>query len=58
MDTKSQDKKVTLLHFIAHSVRVKFPDLLNFDSELRFIEKAAQGMAKFLLWFWLELTIV
>ncbi|XP_014675296.1 PREDICTED: formin-like protein CG32138 [Priapulus caudatus] len=40
---RSQDKKVTLLNFIAHTVKTKFPELLNFDTELRFIEKAAQG---------------
>lgn len=41
-DTKSADKKTSLLHYIQDTVRVKFPDLNNFDSELRFIEKAAQ----------------
>ena len=42
-DTKSADKKMSLLHYIQDTVRVKFHDLNNFDAELRFIEKAAQG---------------
>lgn len=42
-DTKSADKKISLLHYIQDTVRVKFTDLNNFDTELRFIEKAAQG---------------
>lgn len=42
-DTKSADKKISLLHYIQDTVRVKFSDLNNFDTELRFIEKAAQG---------------
>lgn len=42
-DTKSADKKISLLHYIQDTIRVKFSDLNNFDAELRFIEKAAQG---------------
>lgn len=34
---------MTLLHFIVQTVREKFPEVQNFDSELRFIEKAAVG---------------
>lgn len=45
-DTKSADKKMSLLHYIQDTVRTKFPDLNNFDAELRFIEKAAQGKKK------------
>ncbi|KAK4311569.1 hypothetical protein Pmani_016931 [Petrolisthes manimaculis] len=41
-DTKSADKKISLLHYIQDTVRLKFPDLNNFDTDLRFIEKAAQ----------------
>ncbi|XP_064648618.1 formin-like protein isoform X3 [Lineus longissimus] len=41
LDTKSQDKKMTLLHYIVETVRQSFPDLQNFENELRFIEKAA-----------------
>ncbi|CAH1788909.1 unnamed protein product [Owenia fusiformis] len=41
LDTKSNDKKMTLLHFIVLTVKEKFPDIMNFDSELRYIEKAS-----------------
>ncbi|KAL1497828.1 hypothetical protein ABEB36_008720 [Hypothenemus hampei] len=41
LDTKSTDKKTCLLHYIVATIRQKFPDLLNFDSELHYIEKAA-----------------
>lgn len=41
LDTKSTDKRLCLLHFIVATIRQKFPDLLNFDSELHYIEKAA-----------------
>lgn len=53
MDTKSGDKKTTLMHFLAMTVQDKFPDLLNFDSELRFLDKAAVGLllASFFLLF-------
>ena len=44
MDTKTADKKLTLMHFLVDTVQEKFPDILNFDAELRFIEKAALGM--------------
>ncbi|KAK2180878.1 hypothetical protein NP493_421g02041 [Ridgeia piscesae] len=41
LDTKSNDKKMTLLHFIVITVQDKFPDLANFETELSYIEKAA-----------------
>jgi formic-like protein len=41
MDTKSTDKKTSLLHYIVATIRAKFPDLLNFDSELFYIDKAS-----------------
>ncbi|XP_053373201.1 formin-like protein isoform X2 [Mercenaria mercenaria] len=41
LDTKTADKKLTLMHFLVDTVQYKFPDILNFESELRFIEKAA-----------------
>ena len=42
-DTKSSKKKLSLLHYIQDTVRCKFPDLANFDAELRAIENSAQG---------------
>ena len=41
LETKTHDKKQTLLHFIAQTVADKFPDLNNFENELLFIDKAA-----------------
>ncbi|KAL7850256.1 hypothetical protein SRHO_G00196050 [Serrasalmus rhombeus] len=41
LDTKSTDRSQTLLHFIAHMVQEKYPDLANFHSELHFVDKAA-----------------
>lgn len=42
LDTKSSDKRMCLLHYIVSTIRKKFPELLNFESELLYIEKAAQ----------------
>ncbi|XP_021072158.1 formin-like protein 3 isoform X4 [Mus pahari] len=41
LDTKSTDRKMTLLHFIALTVKEKYPELTNFWQELHFVEKAA-----------------
>nr|XP_051701426.1 formin-like protein 3 isoform X4 [Oryctolagus cuniculus] len=41
LDTKSTDRKMTLLHFIALTVKEKYPELANFWHELHFVEKAA-----------------
>lgn len=43
LDTKSTDKRMCLLHYIAATIRQKFPELVNFDSDLSYIEKAAVG---------------
>lgn len=43
METKSSDKRMCLLHYIVETIRFKFPELLNFDSELMYIEKASSG---------------
>lgn len=43
LDTKSTDRKMTLLHFIALTVKEKYPELANFWQELHFVEKAAAG---------------
>jgi formic-like protein len=42
LDTKSTDKKISLLHYIVATIRQNFTDLLNFDSELFCIDKASQ----------------
>ncbi|KAF4078649.1 hypothetical protein AMELA_G00201370 [Ameiurus melas] len=41
LDTKSTDRKMTLLHYIALIVREKYPELSNFYNELHFVDKAA-----------------
>jgi len=38
---------MTLLHFIVKTVREKFPDIATFDTELKYVEKAATGSAGF-----------
>lgn len=40
--TKSSDKKSTIVHYIAEIVNKDYPDLKNFHSELKYIDKAAQ----------------
>merc|ERR1719270_619916 len=40
--TKSRDKKSTIVHYIVEEVNKKYPDRKGFESELRYIEKAAQ----------------
>lgn len=46
LDTKSADKRICLLHYITSTIRQKFPELLNFETELLYIDKAAQGNKK------------
>ncbi|XP_011309780.1 formin-like protein CG32138 isoform X2 [Fopius arisanus] len=41
LDTKSTDKRMCLLHYIVATTRLKFPELINFESELMYIDKAA-----------------
>jgi hypothetical protein len=41
-DTKSNDKKMSLLHYIVSIVRQNYTDLINFDHELICVEKASQ----------------
>ncbi|XP_057673867.1 formin-like protein 1 isoform X2 [Corythoichthys intestinalis] len=43
LETKSTDRTQTLLHFITNIVYEKYPDLVNFHTELHFVEKAALG---------------
>ena len=44
LDTKSNDKRICLLHYIVETIKEKFPDLMNYDSELMYIDKASTGM--------------
>lgn len=45
VDTKSSDKRFCLLHFIVDTIKSKMPEIINFDSEFMYIDKAAAGMA-------------
>uniref|UniRef100_A0A1B6L954 Formin-like protein n=1 Tax=Graphocephala atropunctata TaxID=36148 RepID=A0A1B6L954_9HEMI len=40
-DTKSSDKRSSLLHYIAETIREKLSDLRTFDTELLHVDKAA-----------------
>ncbi|MEQ2184140.1 hypothetical protein GOODEAATRI_004873 [Goodea atripinnis] len=41
LDTKSTDRKITLLHYIANVVKEKYPQASLFHNELHYVEKAA-----------------
>ncbi|KAA8585325.1 hypothetical protein FQN60_004019 [Etheostoma spectabile] len=41
LETKSTDRSQTLLHFITSIIQEKYPDLVNFHSEIHFVDKAA-----------------
>ncbi|KAK5603925.1 hypothetical protein CRENBAI_026071 [Crenichthys baileyi] len=41
LETKSTDRSQTLLHFITNIILGKYPDLVNFHTDLHFIDKAA-----------------
>lgn len=43
LDTKSTDRKETLMHFIVRIIQEKYPEVQNFYSELHFLDKAALG---------------
>lgn len=41
--TKSADQKTTLLHFLSNTVEKRFPDVMDFQLELRNVEEASRG---------------
>lgn len=43
LDTKSTDRKLTLLHYIANVVKEKYSQVALFYNELHYVEKAAAG---------------
>jgi len=49
VDTKSSDRRICLLHFIVDTIRSKMPEIMNFDSEFMYIDKAATGIVNFIL---------
>ena len=44
LETKSTDRSQTLLQFITSIIQEKYPDLVNFHTDLHFVDKAALGM--------------
>lgn len=44
METKSTDRKTTLLHYISNVVNEKYESVSIFYNELHYVEKAAAGM--------------
>ena len=44
VDMKSADKKLSLINYIADTIRYKIPELIDFDKELLHIEKAGTSM--------------
>lgn len=44
VDMKSADKKLSLINYIADTIRFKIPELNDFEKELLYIEKAATSM--------------
>ena len=49
LDTKSTDKRMCLLHYIVATIRRDFQEIINFESELLYIDKAATGEKQKLL---------
>ncbi|KAM6455387.1 protein diaphanous homolog 1 isoform 1-T1 [Liasis olivaceus] len=47
-DTKSVDQKSTLLHFLAETCELQYPQILNFPDDLIHVEKACQVSAEIL----------
>lgn len=46
LDTKSTDRKQTLLHFIVKIIQDKYPELQSFYTELHFLDKAGMGKSQ------------
>ncbi|XP_033103480.1 formin-like protein 2 isoform X3 [Anneissia japonica] len=41
LDTKSTDRKMTLLHFIVETIDQRFPELPGFTTDLQYVQKAS-----------------
>ena len=46
IDTKSTDKKQTLLHYIVNVLERYYPDVQHFYQELRYVDRASKGMTR------------
>lgn len=47
LETKSTDRKLTLLHYIANVVKEKYEQVTLFYNELHYVEKAAAGKRRY-----------
>ena len=45
MDTRTHDRKQTLLHYITHVVESMYPNVLSFHEDLN-LEEACEGIHK------------
>lgn len=43
-NTKTQDNKATLVHFLANVIEDKHPDLVQFQDDFTYLEKASKGI--------------
>jgi len=43
VNTKTQDGKQTLMHYLVECIEKRFPDVMDFANELIHVEKAARG---------------
>ena len=43
-NTKSQDGKTTLVHYLVSILEENYPDIVQFPDELHHLDKAARGM--------------
>jgi predicted SnoaL-like aldol condensation-catalyzing enzyme len=48
-NTKAQDGKTTLVHFLANVIEEKHPDLVGFLDEFNHLDKAARGITIYFL---------
>lgn len=55
LDTKSTDRKQTLLHYISNVVKEKYQQVTLFYNELHYVEKAAAGTFNFSCQCYLEM---
>lgn len=42
-NTKTQDNKSTLVHFLVSIIEEKYPDLVQFQDDFTYLEKASKG---------------
>jgi len=50
INTKTQDGKQTLMHFLVDTIEKRFPDMMDFARELLHVEQAARGLCLLVTW--------